>query len=226
MSGFVGSRAKKRRRNIFLTIGILIILGIFIYLVTSLETVDNDIIPNDNIIPNPIEDLTSLVSDIEELELTLFQKDQKIKFRDGQIINLQKELKNIQFDYKAIILELNDYKNASNSKVLVSSNKHKILQEDFTKLNTKNDKQNSTILKLNKQIDNLNKNLLLIDEQNGNLIFENQKLKKDTKSYFAQNLKLNNMISDLKNEINNQKIEIDLQLEQLKELKDKSHHGG
>ena len=40
--------------------------------------------------PDPSEDLTSLTSNIEELELSLFQKDQKIKFRDVQIKNLQR----------------------------------------------------------------------------------------------------------------------------------------
>ena len=93
MSGFVGSRARKRRRNIFIIFGIASIIISLFLIFPTLENNNIEIIPKDNIVPNPSEDLTSLASNIEELELNLFQKDQKIKFRDGQIKNLQTELK-------------------------------------------------------------------------------------------------------------------------------------
>ena len=93
MSGFVGSRARKKRRNFFLGL-IVAVLIIFIYFsFPNFESKNSEIIPNDNIIPDSTQELTSLASNIEELELNLFQKDQKIKFRDGQIKNLQTELK-------------------------------------------------------------------------------------------------------------------------------------
>ena len=91
MSGFVGSRARKRRRNIFLSFGIFSLIIVIFLIFPTFENNNSEIIPNDNIIPNPSEELTSLASNIEELELNLFQKDQKIKFRDGQIKNLQTE---------------------------------------------------------------------------------------------------------------------------------------
>ena len=46
------------------------------------------------------------------------------------------------------------------------------------------------------------------------------------KSTMNKNLKLNKTISNLENEINEQNIEVEMYLEQIKELKDKSHHGG
>ena len=115
MTGFVGSRAKKKQRNIFLTLIFSIVLGIFIYLFPKLETNNSDIIPNDSIVPDVIEDLTSLASNNEELELSLFQKDQKIKFRDGQIKNLQNKLKETKSQYDVVIIELNKIKNDFNT---------------------------------------------------------------------------------------------------------------
>ena len=225
MYGFVGSRAKKKQRNIFFTL-IFSIFSIVVYFnFPKFEDTNNVIMPDDNIMPDPSEDLTSLTANIEELELSLFQKDQKIKFRDGQITNLQSELKNIQSQYKSIILELNDTKNETVNEDLISSNKYKTLQENFTKLNIQNDKNIITIENLNKKIDDLNNNLLS-NEDIENIISDNKKLKKDIKSFFAKNAKLENVIKDLENKIIDQKNEINFSLEQIKKLKDKSHHGG
>ena len=115
MSGFVGSRARKRRRNIFLSLGIIVLIIFIILSFPNFETQNNEIIPNDNIVPDPTVELTSLASNIEELELNLFQKDQKIKFRDGQIKNLQTELKETKLMYNKTILELDEIKNDCNS---------------------------------------------------------------------------------------------------------------
>jgi len=231
MSGFVGSRAKKRQRNIVLILSLVILIGIFVFILPKLVTNNNEIIPNDSIVPDPIEDLTSLSSNIEELELSLFQKDQKIKFRDGQIVNLQTELKNSKLQYDAVILELNEIKDdfstlSSNNENLVSLKKFKSLQDKFTKLNVENDKNISTIKKLNKKINELNNNLLSVDEQTNDIKRENQQLKKDNKSFFAKNLKLENNITNLKQKIIEQKIELDSYLQQIKKLKDRTHHGG
>ena len=114
MSGFVGSRARKRRRNIFLSLGIIVLIIVIILSFPNFETQNNEIIPNDNIIPDPTVELTSLASNIEELELNLFQKDQKIKFRDGQIKNLQTELKEVSS--RKILNALNQ----NNKKVIIS----------------------------------------------------------------------------------------------------------
>jgi len=236
MSGFVGSRARKRRRNIFLTLGLLILLGIFIYILPKLGTDNPKIIPNDSIVPDPTEDLTSLASNIEELELSLFQKDQKIKFRDGQIKNLQTELKNTKLDYDTLVLELNEIKNdlntlSSNNENLVSSNKFKSLQDKFTKLNVVNDKNISRIKNLNKKIEDLENNLLSVDKNKKTISNENKKLKKDNKSFFAKNLKLKESMVNLEKKINEQNIDIEFYLEEIEKLKEslglnRGHHGG
>ena len=231
MSGFVGSRARKRRRNIFLSFGIFSLIVVVFLIFPTFENNNSEIIPNDNIIPNPSEELTSLASNIEELELNLFQKDQKIKFRDGQIKNLQNELKETKLQYDNVVNELNEIKNdlnslSSNNQNLVPLDKLKSLQDNFTKLSLENDKNIITIKDLNKKIDELNINLQSGDNNINNIKQENQKLKKDNKSFFAKNLKLDNRITELEQLIIEKQIEVNSYLEQIKKLKDKSHHGG
>ena len=231
MVGFVGSRAKKRRRNIFLTLIFLILFSIFYFIYSTIEINDNIIVPNDSIVPDPNEDINSLVSNIEDLELELFNKDQKIKFRDGQINNLKAELKKTQLQYENISLELNEIKSqysilSSDNETLISPIKYKSLQENHTELNNINNQNVLTIKNLNKKIEKLNNNILSIEEQTNNIIRENQKLTKNNKSVFAKNLRLENSITNLENLINEQKIQIDLHLSEIKKLKDKSHHGG
>ena len=79
------------------------------------------------------------------------------------------------------------------------------------------------IKNLNKKIDELNINLQSGDN---NIKQENQKLKKDNKSFFAKNLKLDNRITELEQLIIEKQIEVNSYLEKIKKLKDKSHHGG
>ena len=231
MSGFVGSRARKRRRTIFLSLGFVILITIIFLIFPNIENINSEIVPNDNIVPDPSEDLTSIASNIEELELNLFQKDQKIKFRDGQIKNLQSELKEVKLQYDNAILELSEIKNdlntlSSNKENLVPSDKFKLLQDKFTKLNVENDKNISLIKNLNRQIDDHNTNLQSIDNKTDDLLNENIKLKKDNKSFFSKNIKLDNSVAELKQKIIEQQIIIDSYLEEIKKLKDKSHHGG
>ena len=231
MVGFVGSRAKRRRRNIFLTLFFLILFSIFYFIYSTIEINDNIIVPNDSIVPDPNEDINSLVSNIEDLELELFNKDQKIKFRDGQINNLKTELKNTQLQYENISLELNEIKSqysilSSDNETLISPIQYKSLQDNHTELNNINNQNVLTIKNLNKKIEKLNNNILSIEAQTNNIIRENQKLTKNNKSVFAKNLRLENNITTLENLINKQKTQIDLHLSEIKKLKDKSHHGG
>ena len=122
MAGFVGSRARKRRRNIFLTLGFLVLIVAIYFMLPTFQLNIDDPIPNENLIPDPTQDLTSLASDIEDLELTVFQKDQKIKFRDGQINNLQTQLKDTKTQLEISIKELNKIKDLYETLTLNSNN--------------------------------------------------------------------------------------------------------
>ena len=190
----------------------------------------NDPIPDENLIPDPTADLTSLASDIEDLELTVFQKDQKIKFRDGQINNLQNQLKDTKMQLEITIKELNKIKDlyetlTLNSNNSVPSDELNILQDKFNALNKENEKNISKINDLNNQIKDLDNSLLSVDQNQKDASIENQKLKKIIKS-FAKKVQLNQTISNLENKGNEQNIGLNIYLEQIKELKDKSHHGG
>ena len=66
MSGFVGSKARKRKRNFLLSIVVVIFIVIFYLIYPRLENINREIVPKDNIIPDPSDDLTSLASNIEE----------------------------------------------------------------------------------------------------------------------------------------------------------------
>ena len=231
MSGFVGVRARKRRRNIFLTLGFLIIVASIYFIFPTFQFNMNDPVPDENLIPDPTEDLTSLASDIEDLELIVFQKDQKIKFRDGQINNLKIQLQDNKAQLENTIKELDNIKGLYAA--IISSNDNSvplddlnILQDKFNALNKENEKNIVEINNLNNQIKDLDNNLLSVDQNQKDVKIENQKLKQENKSLFAKNLKLNETISNLENKINEQSIEVEMYLEQIKELKDKSHHGG
>ena len=100
------------------------------------------------------------------------------------------------------------------------------MQDKFNALNKENEKNISKINDLNNQIKDLDNSLLSAAQNQKDASIENQQLKKDNKSLFAKNLKLNQTISNLENKINEQNIELNIYLEQIKELKDKSHHGG
>ena len=231
MSGFVGSRARKKRRNFFLVLSVAVLIVLIYFSFPNFESNNSEIIPNDNIIPDPNQELTSLASNIEELELNLFQKDQKIKFRDGQIKNLQFELKETKSKYDSAILELTEIKNdlstlSSNNENLIQPDRLISLQDKFNKLKLENDKNISKIKNLNNKIDDLNTIIQSNDINSNDLLNENQKLKKDNKNIFAQKIKLDNNIIELKEKISEQQIEIDSYLEEIKKLKDKSHHGG
>ena len=131
MSGFVGSRARKKQRNIIMFLCFLILIGIFYYIYPKIQTFDDNLIPNENILPDPNEELTSLASDIEELQLSVFQKDQQIKFRDGQIKKLAIELKETKSQYDSSIRALNQVNDdlnllsSNNENLLVTSDKFK-----------------------------------------------------------------------------------------------------
>ena len=102
----------------------------------------------------------------------------------------------------------------------------KSVENKYNKLKIDHDKNIILIKDLNNQIDELNKNYFAIEKIQKTILNQNQKLKKDNKSLLANNLKLNENISNLEMRIDEQNIEIDLYLKEIKDLNDKSHHGG
>ena len=96
MVGYIGSRAKKRKRNFYLLIFLTIIIFLLFLYIPQLNWENENLNINENLLPQPNENMNSLASKVEELELLIFQKDQKIKFRDYLINDLKKEIEEIK----------------------------------------------------------------------------------------------------------------------------------
>tara|TARA_B100001250_G_scaffold250310_1_gene215152 strand:+ start:141 stop:809 length:669 start_codon:yes stop_codon:yes gene_type:complete len=220
MTGFVGTRARKRRRNtIFYSIFFVIVILIILYLPLIDFSSNDNPIPDDNIFPDLEKDTSIENTTIEDLQLLLFQKDQKIKFRDGRIISLQSELKkleniyeNLNLQYKNIEKKYNNYIKQQNSKKTIEVDPNKIndLQSKISNLQSKNEKNNLLIESLEQKLNKqkvLNK---INSEDNEALMIEYQKI-------ISRNIKLDNLIENLESIIESQNIEIN-------KLKDVSHH--
>lgn len=227
MMGFVGERARRKKRNIIIVFLLLIALGLGIYIIPAFKL--NDTIPPDDLLPSDEEIATSQANTtIEELELKVFDKEQKIIFRNKLIEKLKTELQiivNENEQLSKLILDLNN-------KITLASNQTgevEIMNTEIKKIKQDTKKE---IKKLNDIINNIarEKNVLL--NYKGKTDSENDLLKKEYKSLVSKNLKLNNLKNDLQNKINEfQKKTMELQdlIEEknliIKILEDTSHHG-
>ena len=231
MSGFVGFRARKRRRN-YIVFTILIIIGLVIYFFfPSINTSKNIIIPEEKLLPEANEELSSLASRLEDLQLTVFQKNQKIKFRDDQINNLVNNLKKMKEDYKKIndkfyLLEKKYNElilDKSATENLINVNEFNSLQDDFNNLNKLKDKNNKIINDLKNELRKIENSFSASKTANKNsikkILNENNLLKRDIESTFNKNKKLKDEINILNKKITDQN-------EEIEKLKDFSHHGG
>ena len=214
MVGFVGSRARKRKRN-FITIFLFLVIIFFIfYIIPDFELSDN-VKPEDSVLPDPNEKISSLSSQVDDLNLEVFQKNQKIKFRDDQL-NVQKneiiEIKNNYIELKNEHSKLKEeYKKTIDIQNSLKNNSPEgDLNEEIKNLSKKNKEQKILLGKLSKNIDELKNKNEVSFSSNKDLNDKYEKLLKDNK-----NLKKD--IDKLESIIEIQKIEI-------KNLKDVSHH--
>ena len=219
MVGFVGTRAKKRRRNYFIFSIIILLFVLIILLFPNIKLNEDILVPDDSLLPDPNEEIFSLSSTIEDLNLTIFQKDQKIKFRDGQINNLKKEiidlktnLENIESNYINLQDEYNILIEMESSKKTIDIKPSQLndLNNKIKNLNKLNKKNQALIIKFQEEVSNLkNENKLSFTE--------NESLKREYESVASKNIKLLNLVKNLESIVENQKIDI-------KKLKDISHH--
>ena len=227
MSGFVGFRARKRRRN-YIVFTILIIIGLVIYFFfPSINTSKNIIIPEEKLLPEANEELSSLASRLEDLQLTVFQKNQKIKFRDDQINNLVNNLKKMKEDYKKIndkfyLLEKTYNElilDQSSTENLINVNEFNSLQDDFNNLSKLNNKNNKIINDLKNELSNIENSFSENKDSIKKFLNENNLLKRDIKSAIDKNKQLKDEIIILNKKITDKN-------EEIEKLKDVSHHGG
>ena len=223
MVGFVGVQARKRKRNrIFFIFLIIFIIVIFFYLPTLDFTIEEKELPNE-ILPDPVDDKSSLISEIEELKLEIFQKDQRIKFRDNQIKDLKEEAKNakqlfasLELEYNKTIGNFSELENNLSQNSSENLTEIKNLKDKIKELNNLIDKHKQQITKLNQDINNS-----ISAEDLEKINIENSILKNEIILIKEKNLKSNILLEELKLLLEKKQKEID----KLLYLKDVGHHG-
>ena len=219
MAGFVGERARKKRRNTLIFLSILLIFILYFFINPRIQLNEN--IPTDDFLPKENEIIEpNLDSTIEELELKVFDKEQKIIFRDKQIKVFKEDILNYKIEIKKLsklVTNLEDQLKLDNRE----KDQIKTINNDISKIKLEAKQE---IEKLNKTLFNINeeKKLLqnsLVDSNN-----ENDVLLKEYKIISNKNIKLNNQKKELQKQINELENLIEEQNLLIKVLQDTSHH--
>ena len=219
MVGFVGERARKKRRNTLIFLSILLIVILYFFINPRIQLNEN--IPTDDFLPKENEIIEpNLNSTIEELELKIFDKEQKIIFRDKQIKVFKEDILNHKIEIKKLsklVTNLEDQLKLDNRE----KDQIKTINNDISKIKLEAKQE---IEKLNKTLFNINeeKKLLqnsLVDSNN-----ENDVLLKEYKIISNKNIKLNNQKKELQKKINELENLIEEQNLLIKVLQDTSHH--
>ena len=219
MVGFVGERARKKRRNTLIFLSILLIVILYFFINPRIQLNEN--IPTDDFLPKENEIIEpNFDSTIEELELKIFDKEQKIIFRDKQIKVFKEDILNHKIEIKKLsklVTNLEDQLKLDNRE----KDQIKTINNDIGKIKLEAKQE---IEKLNKTLFNINeeKKLLqnsLVDSNN-----ENDVLLKEYKIISNKNIKLNNQKKELQKQINELENLIEEQNLLIKVLQDTSHH--
>ena len=219
MAGFVGERARKKRRNTLIFLSILLIVILYFFINPRIQLNEN--IPTDDFLPKENEIIEpNLDSTIEELELKIFDKEQKIIFRDKQIKVFKEDILNHKIEIKKLsklVTNLEDQLKLDNRE----KDQIKTINNDISKIKLEAKQE---IEKLNKTLFNINeeKKLLqisLVDSNN-----ENDVLLKEYKIISNKNIKFNNQKKELQKQINELGNLIEEQNLLIKVLQDTSHH--
>ena len=219
MAGFVGERARKKRRNTLIFLSILLIVILYFFINPRIQLNEN--IPTDDFLPKENEIIEpNFDSTIEELELKIFDKEQKIIFRDKQIKVFKEDILNHKIEIKKLsklVKDLEDQLKLDNKE----KDQIKTINNDISKIKLEAKQE---IEKLNKTLFNINeeKKLLqnsLVDSNN-----KNDVLLKEYKIISNKNIKLNNQKKELQKKINELENLIEEQNLLIKVLQDTSHH--
>ena len=219
MAGFVGERARKKRRNTLIFLSILLIVILYFFINPRIQLNEN--IPTDDFLPKENEIIEpNFNSTIEELELKIFDKEQKIIFRDKQIEVFKEDILNHKIEIKKLsklVTNLEDQLKLDNRE----KDQIKTINNDISKIKLEAkqeiEKLNKTLLNINEEKKLLQNNL--VDSNN-----ENDVLLKEYKIISNKNIKLNNQKKELQKKINELENLIEEQNLLIKVLQDTSHH--
>ena len=219
MVGFVGERARKKRRNILIFLSILLIVVLYFFINPRIKLNEN--IPTDNFLPKENEIIEpNFDSTIEELELKIFDKEQKIIFRDKQIKVFKEDILNHKIEIKKLsklVTNLEDQLKLDNRE----KDQIKTINNDISKIKLEAKQE---IEKLNKTLFNINEEKKLLQNSLVNSNNENDVLLKEYKIISNKNIKLNNQKKELQKKISKLENLIEEQNLLIKVLQDTSHH--
>ena len=88
MTGFIGVRAKRKRRNIIIFFILIVIFFLFFYILPVFKFTET--IPSDTLFPGPDDVVSSEILTIEDLELKIFDRDQKIIFYNNELKKIKR----------------------------------------------------------------------------------------------------------------------------------------
>lgn len=215
MRGFIGERAKRRRRNFILFFVIMFFIIIIYYFYLPFLKL-SDAKPAEHLLPSEKEIISPNIGfSIEELELKIFDKEQKILFRNKQLKKLKDEIRIMSSENKKLLESSISLENITNS----SSKKEKIIQKIKKEQLIQSKIFKDSILQLKTK----NQELLQKIKQNKN---DSSSLNDDIKAIVNENLKLKNLnqnnhkkIKELEDFIEEKNLKIQL-------LKDHFPNGG
>ena len=219
MAGFVGERARKKRRNTLIFLSILLIVVLYFFINPRIQLNEN--IPSDDFLPKENEIIEpNFDSTIEELELKIFDKEQKIIFRDKQIKVFKEDILNHKIEIKKLsklVTNLEDQLKLDNRE----KDQIKTINNDISKIKLEAEQE---IEKLNKTLFNINEEKKLLQNSLVNSNNENAILLKEYKIISNKNIKLNSQKKELQKQINELENLTEEQNLLIKVLQDTSHH--
>ena len=197
MAGYVGEKARRRKRRIIFIIFLIIISLTIIYLSYSVDDekieINNKIDATDSAVEKE-----QLSINREEFELKIIEKEQKIVFRDQRIKSLKKQL-NILMEEKNYLLEENKKLLASLDTLNSKIEKNFQIKEDAGKEKVK--ELNLVILQLKKENEKILNEYEDVVKKNLELDLQLKLLNMEIKSL---NIEKREKISQLEQVINEQ----------------------
>jgi hypothetical protein len=203
MTGFIGVRAKRKRRNIIIFFILTIIFFLFFYIIPVFKLTET--IPSDTLLPSPDDAISSEILTIEELELKIFDRDQKIIFHNNELKKIKEELKILVNENTQLSDSIIDSKNQLS---LTSSNNEdfKNLKIQLEKIQKDNKKElqrlNDIILKITNEKNDLIKSIEIVSS-------EKELSKKEYKIIVNKNMQLISLKDLLEKKIKEQTSLID-----------------
>lgn len=218
MIGFIGVRAKRKKRNIIIFLIFIIISFIFFYTMPVFKLIEK--MPIDTLLPSEEESISLDILTIEELQSKLFDRDQKIIFRNSEVKKIREELKILLKENEQLSVLILNLKNQRN---LVSSNiddsKNNNIQLEKIKKDNKKELQklNDIVLEITNKKNSLFKDIQKINS-------ENELLKKEYKIIIKKNMQLTLTKDSLERKLNEQTSVINELNILIQTLRDNYHH--